>query len=53
MSEYALRDLASLTSSGIFLPLKLIVGLGLMRPFKGLRIASQCRNKAAQIIDPD
>lgn len=37
----------------IFLPLMLIVSLALMRPTKGLLIASQFRNKAAQIINPD
>ena len=39
--------------AAIFLPLMLIVSLGLMRPAKGLLIASQYRNKAAQIINPD
>jgi uncharacterized protein (DUF983 family) len=32
----------------IFLPLMLIVSLGLLRPFKGILIASQFRNKAEQ-----
>ena len=32
----------------IFLPLMLIVSLGLMRPFKGILIASQYKNKAEQ-----
>jgi len=32
----------------IFLPLMLIVSLGLLRPAKGLLIASQYRNKAAE-----
>jgi uncharacterized protein (DUF983 family) len=32
----------------IFLPLSLIVCLGLLRPFKGLLIALQYRNKAEQ-----
>ena len=39
--------------AAIFLPLMLIVCLGLMRPAKGLLIASQYRHKAAQIINPD
>ncbi len=39
--------------AAIFLPLMLIVCLGLMRPAKGLLIASQYRNKAAQMINPD
>ena len=42
-----------LVLAAIFLPLMLIVSLGLMRPAKGLLIASQYRNKAAQIINPD
>jgi uncharacterized protein (DUF983 family) len=39
--------------AAIFLPLMLIVCLGLMRPAKGLLIASQYHHKAAQIINPD
>jgi uncharacterized protein (DUF983 family) len=31
----------------VFLPLTLVVCLGLLRPFKGLLIALQYRNKAA------
>jgi uncharacterized protein (DUF983 family) len=32
----------------IFLPLMVVVSLGLIRPFKGVLIASQYRNKAEQ-----
>ena len=32
----------------IFLPLMIVVSLGLLRPFKGILIASQFRNKAEQ-----